>query len=305
MRMICAIMRRNSRAGRHRFANLGGFTARMRLPYHPIIAFGLFHVIGLLSPIAGMATLSLIENPAATWLFFSFYINALPLVTVWFAANRAALADGRPLFRYDGYAPKVVRAQFRKNIFAFAAAFRLAAALADLTSVAMSSAAGIVDGFHYPFTRLLLIAAIYAVIAWFCIKAASPVQSSWLPIWQKFLKTAQNPFQSRPRTVSSTVKRLRLGNRGGRSNVRFVRNGHIAASKKVKFSRNYEHTAATSRNIAALLTHVFHSTREIRHDSHARRSGAIKGSKFGADIRQGHLTRNYWAKVHLPARNKV
>lgn len=150
----------------------------MTLRYHPILAFGVFYVIGLAILLVCVAALGLIAHPAAIWLITSGYINVIPLGFVWLAANKAALADGRPLFRYVGYNPKALRAQFRKYIIAFAIAFGLAAALADLSSVAIGAAIGTADGFHYPFTRLLMVAGVYSAVAYFGIQDSfkTPVQ---------------------------------------------------------------------------------------------------------------------------------
>ena len=85
------------------------------------------------------------------------------------------------------YSPKALRALFRKHIIAFAIAFGLAAALADLSSVALSAADGLADGFHYPYARLLLIAAVYATIAYFGIKDSfkHPIQPANEPALAK------------------------------------------------------------------------------------------------------------------------
>lgn len=160
-------------------SHIGGMTLR----YHPILAFGIFYTIGLSLLLVCVAILGLFEHPAAIWLITSGYINAVPLIIVWFAAHKAALANGRPLFRYVGYDPKALRAQFRKYIVAFAVVFGLAAALVDLSSVALSAAVGLAEGFHYPFARLLLIAAVYATVAFFGIKDSfkHPIEAAGEP----------------------------------------------------------------------------------------------------------------------------
>lgn len=99
----------------------------MTLRYHPILAFGAFYVIGLAMPLVCVAGLGLIAHPAAIWLITSGYINVIPLGFVWLAANKAALADGRPLFRqilggkvcHDRHTRRcrsVKRRQFRTDI---------------------------------------------------------------------------------------------------------------------------------------------------------------------------------------------
>jgi len=141
----------------------------MQLKYHPLLAFGIFYIIGLLSLLVVMSVAGLVAPGAVTKMVGTGYVNAIPLIIFSFAAFRAATANGAPIIRYTHYNPKALRAGFKKHILLYAIAFGLFGMLCDLTTVVLSSFAQSDGSFAYPIKRLLMISGVYGVAAWFGI----------------------------------------------------------------------------------------------------------------------------------------
>ena len=136
----------------------------MRMPYHPIAAFGLLYVIGLLLLLTGLGLAGMIAPRAVAWLVENGIVNILPVAIVFVAARQSALLDGRPLFRFTADDGKAFRRSLKKHMWLWAISFGLAGVLADLASVALAATVQ-AEAFHYPMVRLLALAAVYAFIA--------------------------------------------------------------------------------------------------------------------------------------------
>ncbi len=158
----------------------------MRMPYHPIAAFGLLYIIGLLTLLCALGFGGLIVPAAVRWLMESGHVNVLPMAIVFVAARQSALIDGRPFFRFATHDGRTIRRSLQRHIWLWAVSFGLAGVTADLASVAVAATVQ-AQPFHYSMLRLLVIAAVYALIAREGIKstfgpdvqlAAEPVQDT-------------------------------------------------------------------------------------------------------------------------------
>ncbi len=143
----------------------------MRLPYHPILVFGLIYVIGLLMLLCTLGLLGMVAEPAVIWLTKSGWVNILPLPLAFLAAWCSATMKAGPLFRFVGHNPKAVRASFKKHLIPWACAFGLAAVVIDLAAV-VATAIMMGQDIHYPMLRLLAVAGVYGFISYEAIKAS-------------------------------------------------------------------------------------------------------------------------------------
>lgn len=131
--------------------------------YHPILAFALHYVPVLLLFLSLLGLVGAVSSQAGSLLHA--FANIVPLLIAAFAAWRAALAEGAPIYRFTGHDPEAVRTSFRKNIWLYAIAFGVFAVLTDLVMVVIATLAGTAEGFHYSILRLWGIAVVYAFAA--------------------------------------------------------------------------------------------------------------------------------------------
>ena len=138
------------------------FAAMIAIRYHPILAFALFYVPGLLLFVAVLGLVGAVSPAVGGYLHR--IANIVPLLIAAFAAWRSAKANGAPIYRFFGHNPSDVRSSFRKNIWLYAVAFGVFAVLSDLTMVVIATLAGVVESFHYSILRLWGLAAVYTVV---------------------------------------------------------------------------------------------------------------------------------------------
>ena len=138
--------------------------------YHPILAFALIYVPGLLLFVAFLGLAGALSPRAGELLHR--VANIVPLLIAAFAAWRAAVPDGGPIFHFTGYDPKAQRASFRLNVWPYAIAYGVFAVLTDLTMVVIAILVRSDGEFHYSILRLWGIAGVYAVAARYAIERA-------------------------------------------------------------------------------------------------------------------------------------
>lgn len=168
----------------------------MRMPYHPIAAFGLLYIIGLLTLLSVLGFGGLIVPAGVLWLMDSGYVNVLPMAIVFVAARQSALIDGRPFFRFATDDAKTIRRSLQRHIWLWAASFGLAGVTADLASVAVAATVQ-AQPFHYSMLRLLVIAAAYALIA------REGIKSTFGPNSQIAPEAVEDTRRQRPAPVSA------------------------------------------------------------------------------------------------------